>query len=62
MKETEQVSKVDPEPAIQTAGVEAPIYQRIVTLDHHEALASQTVHQRAYLRALDLSKSIHHQR
>jgi hypothetical protein len=47
MKEAEQVGKINPEPAIQTTGVEASIHQRIVTLDHHESLASQTVHGRA---------------
>jgi hypothetical protein len=61
MKEAEQVSKVDPKPAIQTAGIQSPIHQRIVTLDHHETFASQTIHRRVYLQILCLSKSIHHQ-
>jgi len=61
MKEAEQVGKVDPEPAIQTTGIESPIHQRIVTLDHHEALTSQTVHRRACLQTLCLPESIHHQ-
>ena len=61
MKETEQIRKVDPEPAIQTAGIESPIHQRIVTFDHHEALTSQTVHRRACLQTLCLAESIHHQ-
>jgi hypothetical protein len=60
MKKAEQVSKVDPEPAIQTAGIEAPIYQRIVTLDHHKTLASQTMHLQACLHTLTLSESIHY--
>jgi hypothetical protein len=49
MKEAEQVSKVDPEPAIQTAGIKSPIHQRIVTFDHHEALTFQAVHRLAHL-------------
>ena len=61
MKETEQVGKVNPEPAIQTAGIESPIHQRIVTLDHHEALTFQTVHRRARLQSRCLPESIHHQ-
>ena len=61
MKEAEQVGKIDPEPTIQAAGIESPIHQRIVTLDHHEALTSQTVHPRAYLQTLCLSEAIHHQ-
>ena len=61
MKKAKQVGKIDPEPAIQTAGIESPIHQRIVTLDHHEALTSQTVHQRTYLQTLCLSEAIHHQ-
>jgi len=61
MKKSEQVGKVDPKPTIQTAGIESPIHQRIVTLDHHEALTSQTVHRRACLQTLCLSESIHHQ-
>jgi len=61
MKKAEQVGKVDPKPAVQTAGIESPIHQRIVTLDHHEALTSQTMHRRARLQFLCLSESIHHQ-
>jgi len=60
MKKAEQVGKVDPKPAIQTAGIDSPIHQRIVTLDHHETFASQTVHQGGDLQILYLSKSIHH--
>src|SRR3970282_1841153 len=60
MEKAEQVGKIDPEPAIQTAGIESPIYQRIVTLDHHESLTSQTVHRRA-LQTPCLPESIHHQ-
>jgi hypothetical protein len=44
VEEAEQIGKVDPEPAIQTTGIKPPVYQRIVTLDHHKALAFQTVH------------------
>jgi len=40
MEEAEQVGKVDPKPTIQTAGIETPIHQRIVTLDHHETFTS----------------------
>jgi len=61
MKKAEQVGKVDPKTAIQTAGIESPIHQRIVTLDHHEALTSQAVHQCARLQTLRLAESIHHQ-
>lgn len=61
MEEAEQVGKIDPKPAIQTAGIEPPIHQCIVTLDHHEAFTSQAVHHCACLQTLCLSESIHHQ-
>jgi hypothetical protein len=61
VEKAEKVGKVDPKPAIQTARIESPIHQRIVTLDHHEALTSQTVHRRACLQILCLPKSIHYQ-
>jgi hypothetical protein len=63
MEEAEQVSKVNPKPAIQTTGIKPPIHQRIVTLNHHEAVTSQTMHGRVYLQilCLYLSESIHHQ-
>src|SRR3970282_444048 len=61
MEKAEQDGKINPEPAIQTAGIESPIYQRIVTLDHHESLTSQTVHRRACLQTPCLPESIHHQ-
>jgi hypothetical protein len=44
VKETEQIGKIDPKPTIQTAGIEPPIHQRIVTLNHHETVTSQTMH------------------
>jgi hypothetical protein len=64
VEEAEQVGKVNPKPAIQTTGIEPPIHQRIVTLNHHEAVTSQTMHGRVYLQILCrcLSEPIHHQR
>jgi hypothetical protein len=66
VKKTKQVGKVDPKPAIQTAGIESSIHQRIVAFDHHEPLTSQTMHQRIYLYIQDLIQdlleSFHHQR
>jgi hypothetical protein len=62
VKKTKQVGKVDPKPAIQTAGIESSIHQRIVALDHHEPLTSQTMHERIYLYIQDLLESFHHQR
>jgi hypothetical protein len=44
VEKTEQIGKIDPKPAIQTAGIEPPIHQRIVTFNHHETVTSQTVH------------------
>jgi len=61
MKEAKQIGKVNPEAAIQTAGIESPIHERIMTLDHHEALAFQTIHRPARLQSGCLPESIHHQ-
>jgi hypothetical protein len=63
MEEAEQIGKVNPKPAIQTTSIESPIHQRIVTLNHHEAITSQTMHGRVYLQilCLRLSEPIHHQ-
>jgi hypothetical protein len=44
MKEPQEVRQVDPKSAIQAAGVQSPIHERIVTLHHHESFASQAVH------------------
>jgi hypothetical protein len=44
VKEPEEIGKIDPEPAIQTSGVEASIHERVVPLDHHEPFALQTIH------------------
>jgi hypothetical protein len=48
VEKTMTVGEIDPEPAIQTAGVEAPIHQRVVPLDHHEPFALQTIHESVY--------------
>jgi hypothetical protein len=44
VKKSEQVSQINPEPAIQAAGVESTIHERIVSLDHHKPFAFQAVH------------------
>jgi hypothetical protein len=44
MEKTKQIGEVDPEPAIQTAGIETPIHERVVPLDHHEPFALETIH------------------
>jgi hypothetical protein len=54
VEKTKQVGKVNPKPAIQTAGIESSIHQRIVAFDHHESLTSQTMHQRIYFQIENL--------
>ena len=44
MEKTKEIGEVDPKPAIETTGIEAPIHQRIVPLDHHEAFTLETIH------------------
>lgn len=44
MKESEQIRKINPESAIQTARVESAVHQRIVPLHHHEPLAFEAMH------------------
>jgi len=44
MEKTKKICKIDPEPTIQTTGIEASIYQRVMPLDHHKSFALQTVH------------------
>jgi hypothetical protein len=49
MKKSKKIGEIDPEPAIQTAGVKAPIHQRVMPLDHHEPFALQTIHEPSLL-------------
>jgi hypothetical protein len=44
MEKTKQIGEVDPKPAIQTAGIETPIHERVVPLHHHEPFAFETIH------------------
>jgi hypothetical protein len=44
MEESQHVGEIDPEAAIQTTGVEPPIHQCVMALDHHETFAFETVH------------------
>ncbi|HSC57795.1 MAG TPA: hypothetical protein VLC51_11360 [Nitrospira sp.] len=45
MEKSKKIGEIDPEPAIQTAGVKAPIHERVMPLDHHEPFALQTIHE-----------------
>jgi hypothetical protein len=44
MKESKEVGEIDPKPAIEAPGVETPVHQCIVPLDHHEPFAFETIH------------------
>jgi hypothetical protein len=44
VEKSKKVGEIDPKSAIQTTGVQAPIHERIVPLDHHEAFALKTIH------------------
>jgi hypothetical protein len=44
VKKSKKIGEIDPESTVQTAGIEAPIHQRIVPLHHHEPLTLQTIH------------------
>jgi hypothetical protein len=44
MKKAEQVGKVDPEPAVKTAGVDSATHKSIVPFHHHEPLALEALH------------------
>jgi hypothetical protein len=44
MEESKEIGEIDPKPAIQTPSVESPVHHRIMPLDHHEALALETMH------------------
>jgi hypothetical protein len=44
VEEAQQVGQVEPEPAVQAAGIETAVDQGIVPLDHHEPLAFQAMH------------------
>jgi hypothetical protein len=50
VEKTKQIGEVDPKPAIQTTGIETPIHQCVVPLDHHKPFALETIHgSRSYL-------------
>jgi hypothetical protein len=45
VEKSKKIGEINPEPAIQTAGVKAPIHERVMPLDHHEPFALQTIHE-----------------
>jgi len=46
MEKTKDIGKIDPEPTIQTSGIEASIHKGVMPLDHHEPFALHTIHGR----------------
>jgi hypothetical protein len=64
VEKLQQISKIQPEAAIQATSVESAVQQSIVPLDHHETLAFQAVHVLfpMVVRVVDLAESIKDQR
>lgn len=56
MEKPQNISEINPKPAVQAARKEPPIHERIVTLDHHEPFAFQATHTIA--STVSLPKSI----
>jgi hypothetical protein len=44
VEKSKKIGEIDPKPAIETTGVQPPIHERIVPLNHHEAFTFQTIH------------------
>jgi hypothetical protein len=44
MEKSKKIGEIDPKSAIETTGVQPPIHERVVPLNHHEAFALQTIH------------------
>lgn len=44
MKKPEKVSQINPEPAIEAAGVYPPVHEGIVTFHHHKPSAPEALH------------------
>jgi hypothetical protein len=60
VEKTKEIGEVDPKPAVKTAGIEAPIHERVVSLNHHEPFTLETIH---FLELVfGLSNTLHHQR
>jgi hypothetical protein len=46
MEKSKKIGEIDPKSAIETTGVQPPIHERVMPLDHHEAFAFKTIHYR----------------
>jgi hypothetical protein len=44
VKEAKKIGEIDPKSAVETTGIESPIHERIVSLNHHEPFAFETIH------------------
>jgi hypothetical protein len=44
MKKSEQIGEVDPKPAVEAAGIDSAIDERVVPFHHHEPFALETLH------------------
>jgi hypothetical protein len=44
VEKSKKIGEIDPKSAIETTGVQPPIHERVVPLNHHEAFALQTIH------------------
>jgi hypothetical protein len=44
VEKTKQIGQINPKSTIETTRVEPPIHERIMTLNHHETFALETIH------------------
>jgi hypothetical protein len=59
VEKSKKIGEIDPKSAIEATGVQPPIHERIVPLNHHEAFALKTIHRRK--PTTTLSDALHHQ-
>jgi hypothetical protein len=44
VEEPKKIGEIDPKSAIETTGVEPPVHEGVMPLNHHEAFALKTIH------------------
>jgi hypothetical protein len=48
MEEPKEVGQIDPKTTVQATGIQPPIHERIVPLNHHEPFALEAIHIETY--------------
>jgi hypothetical protein len=49
VEKPKKIGQINPKTAVETTGIQSPIHERVMPLNHHEAFALEAIHRKIQL-------------